>query len=385
MNNKKLRIAHICQASSYTEGMLYQDNVLPDVNRADGHEVLIVADCTCYVDGKIREIPEEDKKLENGIRLVRLGFSLGFLSKIIRDKVRYAPKLKPLLEEFRPDVILYHSLVGVGLLTVGDYKRKKPRTRLYVDSHADFNNSGRSFVSRWLQYKIFNRFLWSRISQSVEKVLYISSECKEFLREMYKIEDSIMEFFPLGGFIQDEKNKKIIRNRVRDENFLSEDDIVFIHTGKMNESKCTLNVISSFAGLPHENFRLLLVGVLESEIASEAKAIIDQDNRIAYLGWKSGDELFNLLTASDCYVQPGSQSATLQAAICCGLPVILYPHPSHAPYLKSNGVYVRSSAELKKAFNLFAAKAEMQAMSLASVHIAEQLLDYNKIAKRIYK
>ena len=94
MNNKKLRIAHICQAASYTEGMLYQDNVLPDINIADGHEVLIIADCTCYVNGKLTTVPEEDKKLENGIRLVRLEFGLKFLPNIIRNKIPYAPHPK---------------------------------------------------------------------------------------------------------------------------------------------------------------------------------------------------------------------------------------------------------------------------------------------------
>lgn len=384
MNNKKIRIAHICQAASYTEGMLYQDNVLPDINRADGHEVLIVADCTCYVDGKLTTVPEEDKQLENGIRLVRLEFGPKFLPKIIREKIRYAPKLKNLLEAFQPDVILYHSLVGAGLLAVGDYKKKYPKTRLYVDSHADFNNSGKSFFSRWLQYKIFNRLLWESISSSVEKVFYISSECRDFLQEMYKIEDSRLEFFPLGGFVQDEEKRSSARSRVRHEHSLSEDDIVFIHTGKMNNLKRTLDVISSFSSMPYENYRLLLVGTFESEIANDANRLIAKDKRIKYLGWKSGDELIDLLSASDCYLQPGSQSATLQAAICCGLPVVIYPHPSHASYLKQNGIYINNQSAIKSALEKFTDREIIKKMSDASINLAHEILDYRTLARRIY-
>ena len=385
MNNKKLRIAHICQAASYTEGMLYQDNVLPDLNRVDGHEVLIVADCTCYVNGKLTTVPEEDKNLENGIRLVRLEFGLKFLPNIIRNKIRYAPKLKKLLEAFQPDVILYHSLVGAGLLAVGGYKKKYPKTRLYLDSHADFNNSGKSFFSRWLQYKIFNRFFWVSISSSVEKVFYLSSECRDFLREMYKIEDSRMEFFPLGGFVQDEEKRRSARSRVRQELSLSEDDIVFIHTGKMNNLKRTLDVISSFSSMPYENYRLWLVGTFEDDIAQDANRLISKDQRIKYLGWKSGEELINFLCASDCYLQPGSQSATLQAAICCGLPVIVYPHASHFSYVKNNGFFVKTSKELDDALEQFRNFENISMLSNASLEIGCNILDYRVLARRLYE
>ncbi|ABM43157.1 glycosyl transferase, group 1 [Acidovorax sp. JS42] len=384
MNNKKLRIAHICQAASYTEGMLYQDNVLPDLNRVDGHEVLIVADCTCYVNGKLTTVPEEDKNLENGIRLVRLEFGLKFLPNIIRNKIRYAPKLKKLLEAFQPDVILYHSLVGAGLLTVGDYKKKYPKTRLYLDSHADFNNSGSSFFSRWLQYKIFNRFLWVSISGSVEKVFYLSSECRDFLREMYKIEESRMEFFPLGGFVQDEEKRRSARSRVRQKHSLSEDNIVFIHTGKMNKLKRTLDVINSFSTMPYENYRLWLVGTFEDDIAQDANRLISKDQRIKYLGWKSGEELIDFLSASDCYLQPGSQSATLQTAICCGLPVIVYPHASHFAYIKNNGFFVKTSKELSEALSCFKNIEKNSELEKASLEVANNILDYRKLANRLY-
>ena len=48
-----MRIIHVCLASHYTEGMNYQDNILPDVNSQDGHEVLIISDTQKYIDGKL--------------------------------------------------------------------------------------------------------------------------------------------------------------------------------------------------------------------------------------------------------------------------------------------------------------------------------------------
>ncbi|MBC7215027.1 MAG: glycosyltransferase family 4 protein [Burkholderiaceae bacterium] len=384
MNNKKLRIAHICLASSYTEGMLYQDNILPDVNRDDGHEVLVVSDCTCYVDGKITKTPAVDKILPNGVRLVRLEFSGKILPATIRNKLRYAPGLTHILEEYRPDVILHHSLVGLGLLAVGQYKKKNPATRLYLDSHADLNNSGQSILSRWLQYKIFNRYLWGCISKNVDKVLYVSSEACDFLRQMYRIKDEQLEFYPLGGFVLDEKEKAILRTQVREELSIPDGDIVFIHTGKMNNLKRTLEVMESFGEQKNENYHLLLAGVFENEIKETAERILKEDARIKYLGWQSGKSLINYLAASDCYLQPGSQSATLQAAICCGLPVVVYPYPSHVLYLNGNGLFVSDRNSLMDAMRRFNDKKYIEKLSDASKRIGRNLLDYRILAKRIY-
>lgn len=385
MLNKKLRIAHVCLASSYTEGMLYQDNILPDINRKHGHEVLIIADCTCYVHGKISKAPEIDKLLDNGARLVRLGFFGYLLPRLIRDKFRYAPKLEQTLEQFKPDVILYHSLVGVGLLTVGKYKKKHPKTRLYLDSHADFNNSGTSLISRWLQYKLFSRFLWRLISSSVDRVFYVSQDSRDFLRLMYKIEDDRMEFFPLGGFIQDIEYRKSVRYRVRENYSIPDSDIVFIHTGKFNTAKGTLDILRAFSSLPQPNARLILAGVLENDILDEAKLILQTEHRANLVGWKSGEELIDLMCASDIYLQPGSQSASLQAAICCGLPVLIYPHKSHFSYLNGNGFFVSDSNSIKRGLEIFISNPKLiPEMSLKSIALAEQILNYNNIAARIY-
>lgn len=385
MKEKKLRIAHICLASSYTEGMLYQDNIIPKINADDGHNVLIVADCTCYVGGKITETPEVDKQLQDNIRLVRLKFSYKFIPTPLRNKIRYTPKLISLLENFKPDVILHHSVVGMSLLTVGRYKKKNPLTRLYVDNHADFNNSGKSRLSLILQYKIFNKYLWHKCSKYVDKVLYVSAESRDFLHEIYKVNNSDMEFYPLGGFIQNKTTKSNNRTLIRQSYNISETCTVFIHAGKLNKAKLTIEAIEAFSRTSNTNFRLIIVGMFEDEIYDTARLLIEQDSRIIYVGWKSGDELIKFLSASDCYLQPGTQSATLQAAICCGLPIIVYPHPSHSSYLINNGYYAKNTDEIFIALNKFNDPKNIEKLSEQSLIIGKELLDYQKIARRLYE
>ena len=371
-------------ASSYTEGMLYQDNILPDLNREDGHQVLVVSDCTCYVNGKLSIATPIDKILENGVRLIRLQFSGRWLPKTLRDKIRFVPDLHKILDDFGPDVILHHSVVGMTLLTVGKYAKHNPTTRLYLDSHADSNNSGQSFFSLFLQYKIFNKILWNKISAVVKKVLYVSHESREFLRENYGIPEERMEFFPLGGFLTDQGHRAKIKKQVRKELNINDRSVVLIHTGKFDEKKKTINVLRSFTSLPIKNIQLLLIGKFDEQIQAEAEAIISHDHRIKNLGWKSGNELLHFLMASDVYLQPGSQSATLQAAICCGLPVVVRRYPSHQPYLNGNGFYVESNADLAEVIFKLKEKNLIKKMSIASLAIAENILDYKKIARRIY-
>jgi glycosyltransferase involved in cell wall biosynthesis len=385
MNERKLRIAHVCLASAYTEGMTYQDNILPAQNRKDGHEVLIVADCAAYIDGKLLPVAPEDKVLQDGSRLVRLPFAGRLLPRYVRDKVRIAPQLTWLLESFRPDVILYHGVIGAELLTVGAYKKKYPHTRLFVDCHEDFNNSGRSATSRILQYKLLTRYLWNRIAPLVDKVLYVSYECRDFLRAMYAIPEQDMEFYPLGGYVQDPQAKAAVRRRIRDELGLSDGEVVFIHAGKLDRAKRTLDILQAFVATPEPSFRMLVVGAVADDIQEDASALMKADPRIRFLGWKSGAELVDLLCASDCYLQPGTQSATLQVALCCGLPVVIHPYSSHEPYLAGNGFYVRSPEDIAASLPQFGDADARRRMSDASFEIGRKLLDYRALARRLYQ
>lgn len=381
---KSLRIAHICLASHYTEGMKYQDNVLAAQNRKDNNDVLIVSDCKSYVNGRLVAVPPGHKELEDGTLLVRLDFSGRFLPNFLRERLCITPGLYAVIEKFGPDVILYHGVFGVAMLAVSKYKKKYPSTKLYFDTHMDYNNSGRNFFSRLFQYRFFNYYIWRRVSSLVDKVFYISYEARDFIRDMYRIDEDLMEFFPLGGFIKDSSEKMIIRKIIRDSYGLDDSHTLFVHAGKFNDDKRTLDVLNAFCKVPDSLFRLIIVGAFDPGIEKEAFDIIENDSRLIFAGWKSGDELIEILCASDCYLQPGSQSATLQMAICCGLPVVIYPFKSHSPYLTNNGYFVRSEGELFEAICGFRSKSAIRDMSLASYSIAHSLLDYKNLAKRLY-
>ncbi|MCX0420756.1 glycosyltransferase family 4 protein [Aeromonas veronii] len=380
-----MKVLHICLASHYTEGMTYQDNQLADQNALDGHEVVVVSDCFRYKGHSIEEIEAEDVILSSGIRLVRMKYD-NIVNAFMSSKIRKVSKLEGFLYDFKPDVILFHGVAGYEMLTVSKYKKDNPLVKLYIDSHEDYHNSGTVWLSMFFQYKIFNRWIVRKIRKNVDKFLYLSYESRDFCQEIYGLKNDELEFYPLGGNIIDSDVKHRFRAEVIQQLGLSNDDILIVHSGKFAREKKTQELLESFISVRNEKLKLILIGSIPPEMQLVLYPLIESDHRVHFLGWMNSDELVKYLCAADIYAQPGTQSATMQNAICCGTPVALYPYESHVPYVVNNGIFIKNKADY---VGMFAGLAEGQfdlgAMSAASYVMAYDLLDYRKLAERLYR
>jgi len=380
-----VRIAHVCLAGAYTEGMSYQDNMLVDINRRDGHEVLVVSDCMKFQDNRLVETPPEDYLTANGARLVRLPFDWTG-PRYLTNKIKRCSRLMPLLEEFAPDVILYHGVIGWELLTLGKYKEKYPETRIYVDSHEDRHNSGTNWVSYTFQYRILTRWLIWRVQHQIEKIFCISLEVRDFMKSVLDLPDEILEYYPLGGIVIPDEERRHMRRKQRELLGLADTDILFFHSGKLDRKKRTLEILNAFRSIKASNARLLIAGSIEDDARDLLEPAIAADNRVIFLGWKGREDLSALMCAVDVYVQPGGQSVSLQHAICSGLPVLVFPYPSHEPFLRGNGFFVRTEADMAdRMAEIAGAPENLPAMRTASYEVAYDLLDYRKLAARIYQ
>jgi glycosyltransferase involved in cell wall biosynthesis len=378
-----MKIAHICIGSSYTEGLSYQENMLVNEHASDGHDVLIVSDCHAYVEGRLTKVSGEDRILNNGARLIRLPY-VWFGSEWISSKLRKVKGLMVVLDTFKPDVMLFHGVAGWELKTIGAYSQKHPEVSLYVDCHEDRNNSGTNIISRLIQYKFLTRLLLRGVLPNIKKILYVSEESRDFLIEMYDLDERLLEFYPLGGKIVEPGDKLVVRKEIRGQLGIEDTALVFLHSGKFDKKKRTLELLTEFAGLKELSALLLVVGSFSDEIWLAARQIIEKDARIRFLGWQSGDYLRDLMCACDVYLQPGSQSASLQSAICVGLPVMVYPYPSHKVYLKGNGCYVKSKSDISACLkSALSDREQLKKMSDASYGIARSTLDYRLLAARI--
>ena len=380
-----MKILHIMLSNFYIEGYNYQENALPRQNKLDGHEVQIIASCVSFSkNGESILVQPSSYINKDGIPVIRIQNSFLFSKGLLR-RVRKYPNVYHLIEIFSPDVIFYHNCSGWEILTVSKYKKNNPRTRLYLDNHADLNNSGKGWLSLNIQHKLFYKWILHRALPRINKIFYISYESGEFLRNVYGIPKSVLEFYPLGGNLIEPEDRSLLNDRIRRELGIGEYDIIFAHSGKIDSFKRTVDLIRAFSKVKNKYFHLWIFGVLMKDVKSEILKLVEKDSRIKIFGWTDSKKMLDYFCATDLYCQPGSQSATMQNALCCGCAVMLFPHKSHTPYLNDNGFYVQTENDIEMVFRNISKNPEILfLMKKNSYDIARRLLDYRNLASRLY-
>lgn len=381
-----MRIAHVGLCSHFTENVTYQDNQLSAQNVADGHEVLYISSADRFENGVLVPTGYEDKLLSNGVHLVRLPY-VHIINDFISDKVRKVRGLYQLIENFKPDVILCHGQCYWSVLDVVRYKRNHPEIKLYTDTHTAADNSGANWLSLHVLHRIFYRYLVQRLLPYIERYFYIGSAEKAFAIENYGVSESIMEFYPLGGEIPSEEAYAEARTRRRMELGVASDELLLIHSGKLEPKKKTEELLRAFAAVPELKTRLAVIGSIPDNMKDRLIPLMEADKRVNYLGWRSAEELLEYLCACDLYVQPGKVSATMQNAVCCGCPILSYPHRAYTEaYDYGNFIWAASEEELSAAFRTIAAGGyNLSTMREGSRRCARELLDYRRLAARLYQ
>lgn len=381
-----MKIVHVILTGPYTLNMTYQENLLIEQNVKDGHEVVVIASCDVHQNQEIVHVPEEDRYLQEGYRLIRLPYRFHRISAFLGRKIRAVKGLRQWMESIRPDVVFHHGLQSYALNDLVKYKKKHPTTRLFVDSHEDFHNSATTWLSKNVLHKGFYRPIIRRALASIDKVFYVTYESVSFLKTLYGIEETHMEYYPLGGMILPETERVQRRQTMREALGFVDMDLVCVHTGKMNEDKRTLDLLEVFSSVKHPHLKLLIVGVFDPKIHDQAHALMSQDARITYAGWKNAKELMDYLVAADLYLQPGSQSATMQNALCLGCAAAVYPFESHRYLLGDAVSYVQSNDDLRELLQRMLVSPHVLASSKKAAYtLALNTLDYRILAKRLYE
>lgn len=380
---KKNTIMHIALSSSVTEDMSYQENLLSDQNIKDGFNVIIVSNASKFENGKLKKTPEETIILNNGVILIRKKYKsyiLDFLSK----KIRKVKKLYDLIEYYKPDIIFSHSTCYYSIIDVIKYKKKYPNTHLVVDTHAASYNSGQNIISKYVLHKFLYRRLTKKVLPYIDAFYYIGYEEKKFAIENYKVPESKMSFLPLGGMVPSSEEYQQKREFIRKKHNISDENILFIHTGKLDHLKKSADLLHAFIKVKDTRFRLFIIGYIPDTEASLFE-LIKRDNRISFLGWKNKNELLDYLCASDVYCQPGSVSATMQNSICCNCAVMSYKHECYIPYNYGNFMWINDREDIEKCFKKISNnEINIKEMISKSKQCAKDLLDYKVIAQKIY-
>lgn len=379
-----MKIVHLCLSCPYSDGYGYQENQLVAQNVKDGHEVTVIAS-TEVLDAQrqLSYTQPSDYMGTDGARVIRLPYRR-FMPARLAHKVRAHPGVRQLLEQIRPDAMLFHGMCGWELRTVAQYARETPGVTLFVDSHEDFNNSARNWVSKYLLHYAFYRPILRGSLDVVKEVLCVTVESIGFAQDFYGVPKEKVALFPLAGHIIEDASYEQRRTSIREHHQASPADVVIVQSGKITASKLLRDALRAFIATPSPRLKFWIVGQIVDHEA-ECQALIASDPRIRFLGWKSAGELEDILCAADVYLQPWGQTATTQASMCCRCAIIVQDLPSHRALFVENGFLTNESVTMATSFGALAARPEaVKDMKRRSYEFACENLDYVQLAKRIY-
>jgi glycosyltransferase involved in cell wall biosynthesis len=208
----------------------------------------------------------------------------------------------------------------------------------------------------------------------------------DFVEKYYKIPRAKLEFYPLGGVVYSDSEFHALRKRGRERLGLSETSVCLFQSGKFDRKKKLSETIRALRATDSHQIQLVVAGSFAEDVRNEIEILIAETPTVRFLGWVDSNSLAELLCASDAYLQPGTQSATMQLAICARCPVILDDAPSHRPFVTGNGWLVSTEADLVNALRQIQSDpAILLRMSTQSLKVANALLDYRTLAARLYR
>lgn len=377
-----MRVAHLCLSCFYIDGHFYQENELVRQHVRDGHDVLVLASTETFSpDGLITYIQPREYVGTEGANIQRLAYR-SFLPDKLMAKLRINIGVYDALARFCPQVILFHGTCAWELRTAARYVRDHSDVTLYVDSHEDWNNSARGFISREFLHRCYYGPILRSALPHIKKILCISTESIDFVRDLYGVPSDHLEFFPLGGRPIPEDEYRQRREATRRLYGLEDGNLLLVQSGKQTKRKRLLESLRAVKNCPEPGLRFFIVGVIQEDIRAEAEKLIEDDDRVKYLGWKSTEELTDLLCGGDVYLQPGTQSVTMQHSLCAHCAIIIDDVMAHQFYLRDNGWLVSDRQPLELILEKLV-NSDLSAMQRNSFELAKEWLDYSVLSRRI--
>lgn len=379
-----MKIVHICLAARYVEGFGYQENIIPQIHKNMGNEVLILTseyEIDQYYKTKKRK--NSDYVNDFGIRVKSLKKSdSGFFSRfgIYAD-------LNEALEDFSPNIIFVHGGQFFSLKDVVKYCKGHKGVKMYIDQHADYYNSP---VDAWKR-KMCQRYIygtWMRKAiRYTSKFWGVTPWRCDYLHDVYKIPKDKIDLLVMGGddrYIRFDKQNEIWEN-VRNKLNISESDFVIISGGKINKDKNIHLLMQAVLDLHIENLKLIVFGQPLEDIKEEFYKLLKNES-IIYINWIKSEDVYDYFLASDLAVFPGTHSVLWEQAVACGIPTVFKDWQGmHHVDVGGNCVFLKEDSvdEIKKTISEIYENREMyDNMKKTATEKGIKEFSYSNIARK---
>jgi hypothetical protein len=348
-----MKILHIM--NYYQENMGYQENWLPYYQKQLGNEVLILASDKYFpfpnYDINMKSILGDRHKGEGlyddkGIKVVRKKS----LFEITSKSIIYF-HVKEIILDFKPDIIHLHGITNINLFQL-IYFMPKYNTKLFIDSHTDYQVSNYKSMLNQVYYKLWN-IAYKIIDKRIKLFLPTTKEAHRFLTNEFNIKNNRIKINYLGvninNFYFDESAKLRLSQQ-----YNLEGKIVIINAGKQYEGKKIDFIIQIVKDLIKKFNRqeviLMLIGQAsdsyENVIINEMKNIEDNIIRIPFVENKLLKDYYSL---ADIGIWPGIPSNTIQEAMACEVALVLPNNDTTSHLIENNGFVFDKFDSLKVA------------------------------------
>lgn len=227
-----MKIVHLCLGNYFVDNYSYQENMLTKYHSKMGYDVVVIAKIYSFDEHGVVITKGKTETYYNsdGVKIIRLAYK----SPIIYGKfIKKFQGLQRAIEDEKPDIIFCHNLQFGDTGVVANYLKKHPNVKLYADNHADYVNSAKNWLSKYIKHKMLWKYYIKKIEPYLSKVYGVTPVRCKFLEEMYHISPKLIDFLPIG--VDDDaipKDKNSIKKKIREELAIRDDQIVVMTGGK---------------------------------------------------------------------------------------------------------------------------------------------------------
>lgn len=333
-----MKIVMICEF--FAEDLEYQENLLVKYYRRHGHDVTVLTSTfesifDYYNDSHDKTAPGREFQVD-GARIVKLPYRYNVL-----NRVRAHHSIMPILEAERPNLIYVHD-IAPNLPDCVAYVKRHKNTKMILDYHADYSNSGKNWISIKILHGIIRNYFLKKARPYLSRIFPIVPGGGEFLHEVYGVPYEEMELLPLGTDLDFAAEVRAAhRGRlVRAALGIAPGEFVVFTGGKLNPLKKTEHLIDAVRSLPDEDLHLVVAGAVEATVPHYGELLQQRaagDPRIHFCGWQDKNSMYDHLDACDMAVFPASQSVLWQQALGMGLPLVVSEKSDLVPGHQSVG------------------------------------------------
>ena len=324
-----MRIVHICLSGLYMDGWGYQDNMIAKYHVLAGHDVTVIANRFVYDEKGEYVRTEKTQEIDcNGVKIIRLESKDGRMQHGPAERVHYVG-LYESLQEICPHIIFLHNPQIMDTEDIARYMSGHPTARLFVDSHSDYSNSGRNFLSKHLLHGGLWRYKVQKLVPYTEKFYGVLPARVDFLLERYQTPKNKTELLVMG--MDDEKAENAATAETiaatREKLGFRKDDFVIVTGGKIDHAKRqTILLLEAVKNINKQietrTVKLLLFGSIVDDMKEQVLSLCEDEN-ITYIGWLPADETYPYFAMADLVVFPGRHSVMWEQVVGQGLPMVV--------------------------------------------------------------